>query len=404
MLRGRARINAVVDTSDVDNVDNLNTLQYNKENLSNFTEWLAASAAHDAYYMPHPQGGLYKRDMNAIQFLYIISGSDRDFIHGIMEGLRNAPVGLNVGDGVMRTFLFVVDFSDGENDDFGLFLKSEIEANFRARLLTEFIIVDFNRSVYFKVLGGKVQDKDLKKILDNIGAATGMTAEKRSVWTEFKKASIKRTLNDIRPMKKGDSVLVPVVLIVFLNVLIYVIDVIFSLKTGNKPLETFGIQDNKLVWEGEWWRLITANFLHADIAHIAGNMVMLVLISRILRNFYSNLQYIVIYMVTALVGSLCTLFFMAPDILSLGASGAVMGIGGVLCFRMFFGSNAKYFRRTANCITIIAIVGYNLIVGLSDSGINNWAHFAGFITGFLMAWVIHLFQKLKQKNKSRTSA
>ena len=400
MQKDRAKINAVVDTSDVDNFD---TVQNNKNNITNFTEWLAASAAHDAYYTPHPQGGLYKRDMNAIQFLYIISGSDRDFIHSIMEGLRNAPVGSNVG-GVMRTFLFVVDFSDGQNDDFGLFLKSQLEANFRARLLTEFIIIDFNRSVYFKVMGGKVQDKDLKKVLDNIGVATGMTAEKRSVWTELKKSSIKRTLNDIRPLKKGDSVLVPLVLIIFINVLIFVIDAVFMFKTGEKPLETIGIQDNKLIFEGEWWRLITSNFLHGDITHIAGNMIMLVLISRILRNFYTNLQYIVIYMVTGFMGSLCTLIFMDPDILSLGASGAVMGIGGVLCFRMFFGNNARYFRRTANCITIVAIVGYNLLAGLLDAGINNWAHFAGFITGFAMAWVIHLYQKEKQKNNTKTSA
>lgn len=401
MLKDRAKINAVVDTSDVDNFE---TKQNNQYNINNFTEWLAASAAHDAYYMPHPQGGLYKRDMNAIQFLYIISGSDRDFIHNVMEGLRNAPVGSNVGNGVMRTFLFVVDFSDGQNDDFGLFLKSQLEANFRARLLTEFIIIDFNRSVYFKVMGGKVQDKDLKKVLDNIGVATGMTTEKRSVWTELKKSSIKRTLNDIRPLKKGDSVLVPLVLIIFINVLIFVIDAVFLFKTGEKPLETLGIQDNKLILEGEWWRLITSNFLHGDISHILGNMVMLVLISRILRNFYSNLQYVVIYMLTGLMGSLCTLIFMDPNILSLGASGAVMGIGGVLCFRMFFGNNARYFRRTANCITIVAIVGYNLLGGLLDAGINNWAHFAGFITGFFMAWIIHLYQKEKQKNNSRISA
>ena len=304
----------------------------------------------------------------------------------------------------LRTFVFVVDFSEQQNSDFGLFLKEQSDENIRARILTEFIIVDYQRGVYFKVGGGRIQDRDLRNVLDKTSFAVKMTPDKRKEWTAMKKTAIKRTLEDIRPKKENASVLVPAIILVFINVLIFIADIIFMVKTGEKPLEEIGIQYNKLVWEGQWWRLLTSVFLHGDLSHIAGNMVMLILISRILSNFYSNLQYWIIYLTTGIIGSVMTLLCMGEDLMSLGASGAVMGLGGVLCFRMFFGSNSRYFRKAANCITIGAIVAYNLVIGLTMPEINNWAHFSGFIAGFIMAWIFHLIQRNKQKNNNKISA
>ena len=107
MSKDRAKINVAVDTLDVDNVV---TEQNNKDNIQNFAEWLAASAAHDAFYLPHPQSGLlYKRNMSAIQFLCIMTQTGREMIHIMMENLRNAPAGHNIGN-AFRTFVFIVDF------------------------------------------------------------------------------------------------------------------------------------------------------------------------------------------------------------------------------------------------------------------------------------------------------
>ncbi len=400
-LKDKVKINAAVDTLDV--VDS-NNAQNIKENISSYAEWLAVSASHDAFYTLHPQGWLYKRDMNAVQFLYVIPSSDRETISAMMNGLREAPAGTNVMHGGLKTFIFVVDFSDPQNSDFGLFLKEQLDENMRARVLTEFIIVDFNRSVYFKVGGGKVQDKSLKKLLDSTSVAIKMDKDKRKEWTNIKRSSVKTNLNDLRTKKERFGLLVPMIAIVAINVTIFVIDLLFWLIADIKPIENFGAQYNELVAQGEWWRMIISTFLHADFSHLAGNMVMLVLISRILRGFYSKFHYCLIYLVTGFVGSLLTYLCMDISIMSLGASGAIMGIGGVLCYRMFIGKNSKFFRRTANCITIIAIVGYNLLVGLTMPDINNWAHFGGFIVGFAMAWISELIQKTKEENNNQESA
>ena len=401
MLRDRVKINAVVDTSDV---DDFNIEQNNKGNVKEFAEWLAASAAHDACYLSHPQGGLYKRDMNAIQLLYIFANSDKDLIHEMMGNFRNAPVGIGVG-GIYRTFVFVADFSENEKVDFEAFLEEELEENLKARILTEMIIVDFNKATYTKVHGGKIQDKQLRKVFDNIENAAGMTTEKRVQSTETKRSEYKKHLEDIKkPRNISNSLFVPMVLIILVNLIVFVIDVICMSKFDEKPLETLGIQYNKLVWDGEWWRLITSIFLHDDIYHFGGNMLLLVLISKNLHNYYSKIQYSVIYLLTGLVGSFCTLLFMEENVVSLGASGAVMGIGGVLFFRMFFGDNSRYLRRASNGLSIVIMIAYSLFYGLTQTDINNWAHFSGFVTGFIIAWAIHLYEKDKQKNNSETSA
>lgn len=397
MLKDKVKINAAVDTLDV--VD-FETNQDLKENISSYAEWLAASAVHDAFYTPHPQGCLYKRDMNAIQFLYVIESSDRECVSAMMEGVRKSPSGTNVMHGGLKTFIFVVDFSDPQNSDFGLFLKEQLDENMRSRVLTEFIVVDFHKSTYFKIGGGKVQDKSLRKVLDSTSVAIKMDKEQRKMWTNVKKSVPQKELNDLRRQKGKFGLMVPMVVIFVINVVIFIVDLIFEKTIGTKPIENFGAQYNFLVWFGEWWRLIISNFLHADLSHIGGNMIMLFLLSRTLYGFYSKFQYCIIYMVSGIVGSLLTLLCMDRFVMSIGASGAIMGLGGVLCYRMFFGENSKFFRRAANCITIIVIVGYNLVIGLSKTDINNWAHFSGFITGFAMAWLIDLIQKRKEKQKN----
>lgn len=401
MLKDRAKINVAVDTLDVDNVV---TEQSNKDNIQNFAEWLAASAAHDAFYLPHPQSGLmYKRNMSAIQFLCIMTQTGREMIHIMMEDLRNAPAGHNIGN-AFRTFVFIVDFSLSENDGFADFLNQELESNMMARVLTEFIVVDFNKGTYFKISGGKVNDKHLRKVLESTHVAVNMTEDTRSSQASHKIKSFNNNLAEMRTKKENKGLLFAVLAIVLINVTVFVIDYIFMTRKGEMPIEAFGIQYNRLVWEGEWWRLITSVFLHSDVSHLSGNMIMLLLISRLLRNFYSGFQYCVIYLITGIVGSLFTLFFMEEEVLSLGASGAVMGIGGVLIFRMFFGHNAHFLRRISNCITIIVMIVYNLAFGLTQTDVNNWAHFSGFITGFLLACLIHVYQKKKEKNNNKNLA
>ena len=366
-----------------------------QHNIKSFTEWLSIAAISDACYSAHPNGHMYKHDMNAIQFLYILENPSKFLLSEFFNKIRNAPLDTRGGNYILQTYIFVMDCDEIQIADFENFLKCELEANFKAHILSEFVLLDYRRSGYKKISGGKLQDKSVRKILEHGCSIINKENTDIGNETHLKKEILSERIKDVRSVRNNNKTATPFIILLLLNVIILVVDYIFYIKTGSKPLENIGIQSNEAVINGEWWRLITSIFLHADVGHLAGNMLMLVFLNRILKNFYTDVQYWIIYLLSGITGSLFTLL-MGPQVLSLGASGAVMGLGGALFYRMFFGKNAKYFRHIGSAATIVIMVVYNLIYGLSDSGINNYAHFSGFAVGFIVALIIQI---LKSKNK-----
>lgn len=383
MQKDKQTISVAEDMFDADN---------KQSDVKIFTEWLTASAENDACFMPHPNGGMYKRNMSAIQFLYILSNPNENALVELFEKMRRAPMDARNENYILRTFIFVLDLEKVKIDDFQKVLSKELELNLRAKVLCEFIIFDFKNAQFNKLLGGKIQDRALRKII--LDGCNALKQDKDNIKfdTLTKKEAISERLEDIRPKRNGRKYTTPVNVLLFINIFLFVFDYIVFSKTGSKPIESFGIQSNYEVLNGEWWRLITSVFLHADVGHLAGNMFMLVFLDRILKNFYTDIQYYIIYILSGIVGSIFTLF-MGMNVLSLGASGAIMGLGGVVVFRMFFGKNAKYFRHIVSATTIAIMVLYNLIYGLFNSGINNYAHFSGFIAGFVIAFVMQKTSK-----------
>lgn len=81
---------------------------FSKENINDFSAWLAASAAQDAYYKIHPQGGfLFKRDMGATQLLYLYTTTDQAFISEKMQALREEPLDVNSAGHVFGRFFLL---------------------------------------------------------------------------------------------------------------------------------------------------------------------------------------------------------------------------------------------------------------------------------------------------------
>src|SRR5439155_12553136 len=81
------------------------------------------------------------------------------------------------------------------------------------------------------------------------------------------------------------------------------------------------------VGDGEWWRLITAAFLHGSILHIGLNMVVLWVVGAPVEQALGRGRFLVLYIVSGLAGSAGALIF-SPDAVTVGASGAIFGILG----------------------------------------------------------------------------
>jgi membrane associated rhomboid family serine protease len=131
------------------------------------------------------------------------------------------------------------------------------------------------------------------------------------------------------------------------------------------------------VAQGEYWRLLTAAFLHASFIHVAMNMYALYLFGPPLEAALGRARFILLYVLSALGGSAASYAFSAPNQPSLGASGAVFGLFGA-----FFVLNRRLGRDSSGLVVLLVI---NLAFSFLVPNIDWRDHIGGLVTGSLIA-------------------
>ena len=131
------------------------------------------------------------------------------------------------------------------------------------------------------------------------------------------------------------------------------------------------------VAQGDWWRLITAPFLHYGPVHLGLNMLVLWFIGPALEEYFGRWRYLLLYLVAGLAGSAGALI-LSPNALTVGASGAIWGLMGAAVLLearkiYVFGGQA------------MGLVVFNLIFTLLVPGISLGGHIGGGIGGALAA-------------------
>jgi membrane associated rhomboid family serine protease len=138
------------------------------------------------------------------------------------------------------------------------------------------------------------------------------------------------------------------------------------------------------VFAGEWWRLFTSAFLHASIMHIAFNMFALYQVGQWVERFYGTSRMAIIYTLSALGGSLACVYF-SPNVLTIGASGAIFGLFGALAVAGFrLGQPGRDILKQSTGIIVI-----NLAISfLPGTNISYDAHIGGLLAGTVFGLVL----------------
>jgi len=146
----------------------------------------------------------------------------------------------------------------------------------------------------------------------------------------------------------------------------------------------YGAQVNLLVSQGQYWRLFTSMFLHLSIMHIGLNMLSLYFVGRPVERIYGSGKYIVLYLVSGLVGALAVLFFAGPDGAAVGASGAIFGIFGA--FGSYFWLNRRTYGPAGRAVLTqwFFWLALNLVFDFTFPGISYQAHIGGLIAGIIL--------------------
>jgi membrane associated rhomboid family serine protease len=168
--------------------------------------------------------------------------------------------------------------------------------------------------------------------------------------------------------------------ILAVNVAAFALDLIVRAAGGRSLLEA-GAMVPILVAAGEWWRLLTAMFLHVGVLHLALNSFGLYLFGSLVEQTLGTARMVTLYVVTGFFASAVSFAFGPVGVAAVGASGAVFGmLGAWLAYNLRRRSLAM---ARANVQWALILIGINLVFGLSVPGIDNLAHVGGLAAGVI---------------------
>ncbi|HUI94390.1 MAG TPA: rhomboid family intramembrane serine protease [Xanthobacteraceae bacterium] len=180
-----------------------------------------------------------------------------------------------------------------------------------------------------------------------------------------------------------------VYLLLTVNVLVFALCL---RQSGGEPfsgelLLRDGAMSSAAIARGEYWRLVTSGFLHANLLHLTTNMLCLALWGGHLESRVGAFYFLVVYVAALIAGGLVGALTHSGPYLSVGASGAISGIlGALLCLWIL----AKI-DLTANFFVIN--IGLNVALAFSARNIDWGAHLGGFAAGMLSCALIDLLER-----------
>lgn len=159
-----------------------------------------------------------------------------------------------------------------------------------------------------------------------------------------------------------------------------------------------GVQKTAIIEYREYGRLLWAMFLHSDISHLFNNMIILFFLGSMLEKEVGHIWFALIYFISGIGGNVASLAYKVvkmDESLSIGASGAVFGLDGLLLALVMF---SPAFRNLASPTRVFLMILLSLYNGFTGHNIDNAAHVGGLVIGFA-AGLIYVFLKKWMRKK-----
>lgn len=187
--------------------------------------------------------------------------------------------------------------------------------------------------------------------------------------------------------------------LIALNVAVFVLETLAGGSTKTRVALLFGAQATPLVEAGQYWRLVTAMFLHFGLTHLFCNMISLYNLGPAIEHVYGRWRYLVIYLAAGLAGNLTTWALETGSgdyAVSAGASGAIFGLFGAYVALALIPSMRQHLSLRGIMITLVLNVAY----GLTYSNVNMAAHLGGLAGGAVIAAVMILMIRARARRES----
>lgn len=226
----------------------------------------------------------------------------------------------------------------------------------------------------------------LEKFLDEI--STVSSQEQENAYESAHSGKMKSIKSQIRPFWGN-------ILLVAVNVFLFILCTFTGELVYN--IGDFSVMD--LIQKGEWYRMVSSMFLHADIGHLVSNMLILYYIGNVVEKKIGHLPYLILYFMAGLVGNVFSAGYELLTgyyISAIGASGAVFGVEGALLMLALL-HRGKLVEATTGRIAFS--IAFSLYCGFTSTNVDNAAHIGGLLMGFLMAGIFWLFTPDEKKKR-----
>ena len=212
-------------------------------------------------------------------------------------------------------------------------------------------------------------------------------------------------------------------ILIAVNIVVFVLQAgLIARSQDARILIQLGAYSHRLIVEdGEYWRLITHTFLHGGSLHLLLNMGILFIVGKLLEGLYGKSRYLILYLFSAIGGSLATLL-VVKDALSVGASGAIFGLIGVLvAFGLRYKSQLPRRRSRIFGLRLLPFIAFDILLGFviththaninifniiilntDNININTAAHLGGLIVGFAGGLILtpSIYTNLQREKKA----
>ncbi len=188
-------------------------------------------------------------------------------------------------------------------------------------------------------------------------------------------------------------------LIIALNLMMYGMTEVRGSSLDVDTLTQLGALNPIAVWQGEWWRLLMANFLHLGWLHLTMNMLGLYFLGGFVESTLGIGRYLITYFGSG-IGAMFLIVLLAiasnaPDQTLVGASAAIMGLVGAIGAIMIYGWRYEKSRIAAkNLLVLMFVIGIQIVFDLTTPGVSFLGHTLGLILGFVISSLLLRYWKL----------
>lgn len=140
--------------------------------------------------------------------------------------------------------------------------------------------------------------------------------------------------------------------------------------------------------DGEYYRLLTAMFMHFGIRHIMNNMLVLFVIGDNLERALGHVKYLIFYLLCGIGSNWVSMMAHPADTMtvSAGASGAIFGVVGGLLYVVTANRGQL---EDLNTRQLVIMIFFSLYLGYTSTGVDNIAHLSGLVIGFVLAIILY---------------